>query len=164
MQVKYFDSQILNDESLLDEQKALQRDFYNKVSFEGNTPVKAEIHNKGIVARVVYFNQDAKNSELINEHLKTYGHIEFEICNPFKENDFFCQLRFCFDQNGVLKSYWLYKGEKEWYWSEEIMYSPEGEKLEIVKTIYNEAGDTVKEIHYRGDGSFWFEFDEEDKF
>src|SRR5438552_1458449 len=103
--VKYFDSGILIPEGEIKADDLKTYSFYNKMYIEDNREIKSEFYSNGKIVKVVYFNQDINKTEIINNHLKEYGSIEFEVCNRFNDDQLFCQYRFYFNTEGALQNY-----------------------------------------------------------
>jgi hypothetical protein len=164
MYIKFFKSGILNADSELSEEEALKASFYNKVYYENGIPVKSEFIKGNTVSKAVYFNQDPRDPQLVNRHKAEYGQAELEVCDIEEENGIHTRTFYYFNEDYRLVSYNVLKGEKEWYWDEETIYSGEGEKWEFIKYIYEGDHDLVKEIHYKPDGSVWYELDQNDPF
>ncbi len=67
--IKYFESQVFNEEEEISYSEALKRSLYVACHFVENTPDFAELIGHGKIDRVVYYNREWPNEGLLKTHL-----------------------------------------------------------------------------------------------
>ncbi len=105
--IRYFASQVFDDQEQLSYPEALERSWYVACHFIDETPDFAEVIGNGKVDKVVYYNRNHPDEALVSEHISRYKDKDypFEVITPDRkiQEEFIREIYFC-NSAGELQS------------------------------------------------------------
>ncbi|WP_414549575.1 hypothetical protein [Anabaena sp. CCY 0017] len=114
--IKYFESQVFNEEEKISYSEALERSWYVACHFVDKTPDFAELIGHGKVDRVIYYNREWPDDDLLKAHLSHYKECPLEIVSSYREIDGnkICNIFFCNSSGqfqGISEQHFNFQGD-----------------------------------------------------